>query len=312
MIKTLRITSIFVAIISACFLIFPVVFAGDSSQRLAEILNSESAIEKFKKSKTHEGKDSKSQTAPLVTEAREFALYLNPPAIPKPAPAAAIIPTGRQPRVSVRPEQSSVKFSLLGTSFYPQNQDLSLALIDVPGKGFKWVRQSEKVGHLIIEKIGDGSIIVKDGKKTTELFAERRRKISLVKNAKSAKQTTSKTATITSTVYSVPQEKQAAATEARPQIQMSDDQRQAMLKKMFMELMETESGKQPAEYDSNSPAENIRLNSDEAKNLEQMGKESKAPQPDPNRPKSKKTEKSKDSDKPSRGSKKSRRGPGRI
>jgi hypothetical protein len=63
---------------------------------------------------------------------------------------------------------------------------LSLALIDEPGKGLHWVRQSSKVGHLLIEQIKDGLIVVKDGKGTFELEAEQKPEISLLEGAPGA------------------------------------------------------------------------------------------------------------------------------
>lgn len=46
---------------------------------------------------------------------------------------------------------------------------MSLALIDEPGKGQHWVKQSREVGHLRIERIREGLVIVKSGKETFEL-----------------------------------------------------------------------------------------------------------------------------------------------
>jgi len=51
---------------------------------------------------------------------------------------------------------------------------MSLALINEPGKGFRWVRQSGKVGHLIIEQIKDGLVVVRDGERTIELVPAKR------------------------------------------------------------------------------------------------------------------------------------------
>ncbi|MHC4125959.1 MAG: hypothetical protein ACYSRR_05845, partial [Planctomycetota bacterium] len=46
---------------------------------------------------------------------------------------------------------------------------------------FRWIRQSAEIGHLVIEQIKDGSIVVRDGEKTFELIAERPKKRSLLK-----------------------------------------------------------------------------------------------------------------------------------
>ena len=185
MIKTLRITSIIVVVLAAVFVVFPVVFGvpplgvlwgGD--EQADRFLNSAGSIEEFKEARGDENKDIGDQSSPLVREAERFALYLNPPAKPERA-APAHRPTG-PPRPT---GPVSAKFELTGTSVYPLHPELSLALIDEPGKGLHWVRQGGKVGHLIIEQIEDGLVVVRDGQRTFELVAERPEKRSLVKDA---------------------------------------------------------------------------------------------------------------------------------
>jgi N-acetyl-beta-hexosaminidase len=78
---------------------------------------------------------------------------------------------------------TSAKFKLLGTSFYALHPDLSLALIDEVGKGIRWVRRSGRVGHLVIDQIKDGLVVVKDGERTFEVaVVERPKKVNLIKS----------------------------------------------------------------------------------------------------------------------------------
>jgi hypothetical protein len=78
---------------------------------------------------------------------------------------------------------TSAKFKLLGTSFYALHPDLSLALIDEVGKGIRWVRRSGRVGHLVIDQIKDGLVVVKDGSRTFEVaVVERPKKVNLIKS----------------------------------------------------------------------------------------------------------------------------------
>jgi hypothetical protein len=170
MIKTLRITSIIVAVLAAVFVVFPTVFGVRSDEQVEGFLNSTGSIERFKEARGDENKDIGGQSSPLVREADAFALYLNPPA--KPKRAAVSHRPARPPRPA---GPVSAKFELLGTSVYPSHPELSLALIDEPGKGFHWVRQGGKVGHLIIEQIKDGLVVVRDGQRTFELVAESQR-----------------------------------------------------------------------------------------------------------------------------------------
>ncbi len=173
MIKTLRITSIIAVVLAVGLFVFPAVFGVRSDEQAEQFLNSAGVTEKFNKAKRQK---SKSQISPLVTQAEAFTLYLNPPVKPKIAAAP------RKPAVTRRPQTVSAKFKLIGTSYYASHPELSLALIDEPGKGFRWVRQSSELGHLIIEQVRDGLVVVRDGKRTFELTAERPKKASLLKH----------------------------------------------------------------------------------------------------------------------------------
>jgi len=166
MIKTLRITSIAAVAVSAVFFVFPAVFGVRSDKQIEEFLNSAGAIEKFDKARGDKIHDRDSRISPLVTQAKAFALYLNPP----PEPGKKVAATRRQPVPQPRPPgKVSTKFKLLGTCYYASQPQQSLALIDEPGKGLHWVRQSEKVKHLIIEQVKDGVVVVRDGERTFEL-----------------------------------------------------------------------------------------------------------------------------------------------
>ena len=179
MIKTLRITSIMAVILAAAFLVFSAVFGVRSDEQVEEFLHSAGAIEEFNKAKGEKSAKSESQVSPLVKQAGDFALYLNPPPKPKPKRPAR---ESRKPSVTPKPKAVSAKFTLKGTSYYPLHPELSLALINEPGKDQRWVRQSGRVGHLIIEQVRDGLVVVRDGQRTFELVAERPEKRSLLKS----------------------------------------------------------------------------------------------------------------------------------
>ena len=191
MIKTLKITTIITIGLIVVFLIFSVAFGVRSDKASEEIIGSIGAVEKFKKETGDKvAKRKNEQTPPLVKQAEKFALHLNPPPKPKPKPRPGKI---SRPARKPRPPKVSAKFDLVGTSFNKSNPKQSIALIDQPGKGFRWVRQSGKVGHLVIKEIKDGVIVIQDSKRTFEMTAERVPRISLVKkNGKPAKETTSK------------------------------------------------------------------------------------------------------------------------
>ncbi len=169
MIKTLRITSVLAGVCGAVLLILPAVFGVRSDAKIEEFLKSAGAVDNFLAAKGRPGAPGardESQTSPLVKQAMAFALYLNPPPPPPPkaAPAAASPTAKPAPPAPVTP-----KFNLIGTSFYAARPELSLALIDEPGKGLNWVRQGNTVGYLTIEQIKDGSIIIKDSQGASEM-----------------------------------------------------------------------------------------------------------------------------------------------
>jgi hypothetical protein len=179
MIKTLRITSIVAAVLAAIFLISLVLFGTRSNKQVEQFIKSEGVVERFNKSESSKEKRS-SQTSPLVTQAKEFAEYLNPPpAIQPPGPPVVQKPSVQPPRPSV----SSAKFTLVGTSYYALQPERSLAFINEPGKGMRWVRQSSEVGHLIVEQVKDGLVVVRDGQRTFELSMPESPQRSLIEGA---------------------------------------------------------------------------------------------------------------------------------
>ncbi len=183
MIKTLRITSIVAAVSAVIFLVFfvfPVVFGVHSNEQLEESLNSPGVIEKFNKTVGNKAKTGQDEISPLVQQAGAFALYLNPP--PAKAPRTA---TGRTAGITHGPA-APPKFKVIGTSYYKDHPELSMALIDEPGKGLHWFRQSSEVGHFLIEQVKDGIVVFKDGKGTFEQKAEQKPELSLLEGDSAA------------------------------------------------------------------------------------------------------------------------------
>lgn len=180
MIKTLRITSIIAVVLAVVFFALPAAFGFRGDKQIEQFLNSAGVIEGFKDAKGEKSGDNQREVSPLVKQAEAFALYLNPPPKPEPVPSAPGAKNEPRPAGPV-----AAKFKLIGTSRHVLQPELSLALIDEPGKGLYWVRQSSKVGYLVIEQVRDGVVVVRDGQNTFELVAERPEKRSLVKASKS-------------------------------------------------------------------------------------------------------------------------------
>jgi hypothetical protein len=166
MIKTLRITSVVAAILAGIFFVFPVVYGVRSDKHVDEFLKLPSVKEKFENAADNKAKAVESRTSPLVEQAEAFASYLNPlkPAVQKPSMTAR---TTIDSKLSVTP-----KFRVFATSVCATNPQLSLALIDEPGKGRYWVRQSDKVGHLLVDQVKDGFVVIKGSEQTFQLKLE--------------------------------------------------------------------------------------------------------------------------------------------
>ncbi len=179
MTKALRITSIAVAAAAVLLIALPAVFSSGMDEQTQSLLNSPGVLESLKKTTALADAGT---VSPLVQQARDFARYLNPPPPPRPTrPAPA-----RSNQPAVRPQaQVSAKFELLGTSYYALRPEMSLALIDEPGRGLRWIRQSSKIGHLVVEEVKDGKVVIRDGTRTYELQAKRAPKRSLIKSESS-------------------------------------------------------------------------------------------------------------------------------
>ena len=181
MIKTLRITSIVVVALAAGFVIFPVFFATADDNEIEKLLNSPGPIDKFKQAKDSKTTKGTDHVPPLVEQAKAFALYLNPPKTAKKPEARKT--AGKTAKRNIPKPKAAVtpKFTLVATSFYASHPELSLALINEPATGNRWIRKSKMVGHLTIEEIKDGLVVVNDGTNTFELIAQRPPKVSLLK-----------------------------------------------------------------------------------------------------------------------------------
>ena len=170
MIKTLRIASIIVAVLTVVFLVLPAFIGVRSDEQVDKFLNSPDAIENFKIQKGKKDTKSSKEASPLVKEATAFGLYLNPP--PKPERSRQAASKTKKAETSIIPgpkKEVSAKFDLIGTVYYSLVPQSSLALIDEPGKGLGWVRQGDEVNHLIFKQIKDGIVVVKDGNHTREI-----------------------------------------------------------------------------------------------------------------------------------------------
>jgi hypothetical protein len=164
MIKTLRITIIIAAIAATGLLVLPAFYGVRSNPKIEEFLKSPGAVEKFTSAKGQRASTDQSQNSPLVKEAVALGTFLNPPPPPKPVASTQSGPSQPAPPVPV-----TAKFDLIATSYFASHPEQSFVLIDEPGKGQHWVKQGSTVGRLVIETVKDGSIVLRDGQRTSEM-----------------------------------------------------------------------------------------------------------------------------------------------
>ena len=173
MIKTLRIMSILLAFPAVGLLVFPAVFGFRGNKKAEEFLNLPSVVAKFRQAQSLRA-NVRPEVSPLVAEAEIFGKYLNyrpPPPPPPPEPG-----TGENgpPHPPPTPLPTSPRFTVIATSFYAAQPELSLALVDEVGAGRYWVRPGDVVSRLIIDQIRDGVVVAKGGDKVFEQPVEAR------------------------------------------------------------------------------------------------------------------------------------------
>ena len=163
MINVLRIISLVAAILTVVFFVFPFIYGTNNDEHVKEFLETPEIRAKFENAADSRIQKNKDRTSPLVQQAQAFASFLNPKPEQK---RASTISRGSKviDKLPVTP-----KFTLRCTSYCPEDPNMSLALIDEPGKGRHWVKPSSKVGHLLVEKIKDGLIVVNGGQESFEL-----------------------------------------------------------------------------------------------------------------------------------------------
>ena len=296
MTKTLRITSIIAAAVAVAIFVFPAVFGGRIDPEVVKFLDAPGVVEKFKEARGAQNAEAQNQVPPLVTQAQAFALYLNPPPPPEPTPSSAAVIQAEAPRpIFVTP-----KFKLIGTSFYALHPEMSLALIDEPGKGLRWVRQASQVEHLVIDKVEDGKIVIRDGQRTEELVAERLPVISLVKNkvpqASVVPAATIPPVAVPPVTDEEPQPPQETA--VAPETAENSDDAQAEMQRIIDEITAMEKEAESDKTDSNegdkkaaeatkellSKLQTMSVSKEEANNLENLGQQLKEDRKEPNRP----------------------------
>ena len=174
MLKTLRVTS-FIAIVLAVCGTAAMFFMGlKGDPEVKAFLERPGVAERFK---GHSKKSSEKgdKTSPLVAQAHEFALRIDPPPPPKPPEPkkdTTVKPVAATARPKPEPPKPKVQttryYDVLATVVYTSSPERSLALLGTTGNKQEWFRQGEKAGHLEIQEIRDGSVVFTQGGRNPE------------------------------------------------------------------------------------------------------------------------------------------------
>lgn len=285
MINTLRIISFIAAVAAVVFFVFPIVYGVDTDEQVEEFLKTPEVRVKFENATDSRINKSKDLTSPLVKQAKAFAAYLNP----KPT-AKTFSKTSSRSRIK-NPLPVTPKFKLLCTSYCQEDPNMSLALIDEPGKGTHWVKPSNKVGHLYIDQIKDGVVVVAGGKEPYEVAIE----ASTVKSVSPAHGKSRSHSSLKKSPLSPPGDPRGPR--AMPKrMEPDEDERNARAKALIEKLRGLQKdavSDKASGIDDKDKAERIerlisqyqstRISPEEAKKLGNLGKTLKDDESDPNR-----------------------------
>ena len=142
-----------------------------------------SIVEKFQSFGNIPKENNQERVSPLVSQAGEFALIINPP-----APPEVKVEEKPQPKVAtpvVLAPRPSVKFKLLSISYNRDRPEDSVALIDEPGKDDHWAKAGDNIGNFVLERIEPGIIIYRYGSQVNEMAVEMKPPVRIAQERKS-------------------------------------------------------------------------------------------------------------------------------
>ena len=143
-----------------------------------------SIVELFKSLDKFPKENEQERVSPLVSQASEYALIINPPKPPEVKKEEPLQPRITQPPVAYAPKPSA-KFKLLSTSYNRDRPEDSVALISEPGKGEHWAKVGDIIGNFVLEEIKSGVIIYRYGSQANEMAVEMKPLVRIAQERKS-------------------------------------------------------------------------------------------------------------------------------
>ncbi len=128
--------------------------------------------ERFQKAVSSRENNKQQALSPLVQQAQNFAVYINPPPPSKPKQIPAVRTGSERNSSAVNLPNITAKFRLLATCYNRSRPEESVALVSEPGRGSHWVEKGELLGHFVVESVERGVIVYKHGDKLHEMKVE--------------------------------------------------------------------------------------------------------------------------------------------
>jgi hypothetical protein len=180
MIKTLRITSVLVAMGAIALLGFSVVYGIEKDSEVQALVDSDGPVAQFEQNRGRTAAQKNVNAKhPLVVAAEAYAKLLNPPKAARPVQAKRNL-ANNAIRASVA-ENISSSTKLVGTCYNAEDPSLSFALVDTPGKGQRWISLNDKIDHHMVHEILDGEVVLLNGDQRQVLTVEKKATLSLIK-----------------------------------------------------------------------------------------------------------------------------------
>ena len=167
MVKTLRITSVLAVLLAIAICTLLVKYGVKDDQNIKNFLNAPAITDVFRATSSSRPVTPTNQVHPLIQQAEAFALILNPPK-PTVDPRQTTSNQGGRTQPPISIPDLKPKLELISTSYFAAKPELSMALINEPGKGRSWVMQSSEINHLLVKEVKDGILIITNGDKTYE------------------------------------------------------------------------------------------------------------------------------------------------
>ncbi len=179
MIKTLRITSVLVAMGAIALMGMSVVSGIEQDSEVQALVKSEGPVAQFEQNQGKAAAKTNANTKhPLVMAAEQYALLLNPPKPKRTVPIPRKPSTNKVPAVA---QNISSSTKLVAICYNAQDPNFSFALMDVPGKGQQWVGVNDKIDHHVVHEVLAGEVILMNGAQRQALTIEKTPTLSLIK-----------------------------------------------------------------------------------------------------------------------------------